>query len=503
MNYPRFDNQYVFENFMRPPHARRMICAMIHVLPKEQIRFEATMHEYLAEPRNREKLRHLIRGSAPAASRPFRDIFEEGADSYNSFDSEECRALVVLAQNPLTTRLSGLTVSDLASPMLKEGAIRNLFGLPISREAKVVLGTNPNCPRELVQPARPEDMYNVALGAARYGDLEDNSTVELVENHLLREATPANRRYALGALLRRKNVSSLMAAVMDKYVNGKEYASLAQMDGHRDYIREKHDEPDVSVSVADIFTADKELKIPVGLRSWHVKSLFYNKQLTTPGEAKTRALLALHPNASIAVVNEALNIPRIREHMSDAAIGSESPHAEWIIEKCDTDSSSFVVATLPNASPAGLLKAAGKGVNTTDVIGLEAALTHPNFPWSDTDHTELMDEVPSAILDVVLVARALYKAPDVKSIPEAATKVFPSAMLFSPGMSARQIEKLVEKHPELAPLAACHPNGYDVVVDNKEQRAIVGKFRAKFQAPTLAGKTVAGESNSIPHVMEL
>ena len=61
-------------------------------------------------------------------------------------------------------------------------------------------------------------------------------------------------------------------------------------------------------------------------------------------------------------------------------------------------------------------------------------------------------------------------------------------MLFSEKLSAVRIEKLVQQFPDIASLAACHPNGGGVCVPG-EDREVVDKIRSAAKTVSLYGKS--------------
>lgn len=504
MNYPHFDNKYVFANFMRHPHARRMICALMHILPEERISFRPEFYAYWS--RNRKELRPLIKGTLNL-HQAFRDTFEDGVESYENLNSDECLTLVAIAQNSRIMAKSGLDVSDLGSPMLKEGAIRAMFRLPkITRAAQLVLAANPNCPKDLVvEPKETDVFYDRAIALARYGNLENEETVKTIENHILSVSTAGARSPGIESLLRRKTISKLAASVMDKYVTGEEYDLLSQTAEHREYVREKYGKKDMSIDESG--TVDNQLKLPPDIRAENLGALFSSQGLyALPNRSANLARIALHPRAEKSLLEAALKAPSVKKQIMEKVIGSESPHAEWFIERAQLVSEKVpvaAIATLKHTSPDGLLKAAAKSGESGDGIGLATILTHPNFPWANADQDALLAAANDSTLDVILAARALYKCQPCKEAPESMLEKLPGAMLFSPNLSARALEKLVSQHPNQAAMAACHPNGCDITVENKRERTIVEQFRAKFKTPSLAGKSELRASRSISHIVDL
>ena len=73
------------------------------------------------------------------------------------------------------------------------------------------------------------------------------------------------------------------------------------------------------------------------------------------------------------------------------------------------------------------------------------------------------------------------------------------AFIFSPHTSGRQLEAFVAAHPEIAVLAACHPNGCDIPLQcvPPEHREIVEKAREPF---LLTGKASATQTRGAQHL---
>lgn len=130
-------------------------------------------------------------------------------------------------------------------------------------------------------------------------------------------------------------------------------------------------------------------------------------------------------------------------------------------------------------------------------------LCHPNFPWQKSDQDKILAATNIAIVDVVFAARHLHRHITGDAFPEQRMSGFPGASLFSPSISAVRLEKIVAEHPEQAAMAACHPNGGDIEVKDEHLRTIVERFRDKFQAPSLAGKTVSSAPGKSVSVLEL
>ena len=148
-----------------------MICALMHVLPPDRVKFaEKVFYEFWSSPENKATLLPLMKDFFPPIL-GYRETRQEDGAAYNALDSKEGQAIAKLAEHPdelaVVDRLDRL---DLASPVLKEGAIRKLFHLKgITHSAKIVLSANPNCPTSLAIPPTDADMPFLARVAARYG----------------------------------------------------------------------------------------------------------------------------------------------------------------------------------------------------------------------------------------------------------------------------------------------------------------------------------------------
>ena len=67
-------------------------------------------------------------------------------------------------------------------------------------------------------------------------------------------------------------------------------------------------------------------------------------------------------------------------------------------------------------------------------------------------------------------------------------------MLFSPKLSARRLEKIADEHPDIAPVAACHPNGGDISINDAILADGVRQFNRHFHIPSLEGKSSKSSS---------
>lgn len=487
MIYPDFSDKYVLANFMRHPHGRRMICALMH-LTENKAPFFATHYGFWSSPENKRTLMPLMKGAFQPI-RQYRETLEVTGECEVTSPEFQSLQKVARANGPLSS--ATLDVIDMASPILTEGAIMALLQTPnMTLTARSLLHSNENCPPELVVAPPVAISPLLALAAARYGDMSNIKTVRLIESTLFASAHP-HRKPAMAALLSRPTLTKLAASIADKYVTDAEHILLSQHEGYLEHTREKYGER--GVVPADIVASGGGTKLPPNIAATNLENLYFNLERSDgiTDVSHARALIALHPNAGTALVERALGNPAVKNYLLELTEGCESPHAEWVIRLKGErrNLQPMFIATLKSATPESLLWAAKQIASDLEDEDLKPTLTHPNFPWHEADAEKLFFQSNLGHqAGAVAAARWLRGAPGCHNKQ---MEQYPGSVLFSPNISAVRLEKLVAKHPKQAAWAACHPNGQDIAVKDEHSSAIATMFRAKFQAPSLAGKSAS------------
>jgi len=489
MEVPDLNDKYVFMHFMRHSHARRMICALMH-LTKLENPISATFYTFWSSPENKRMLRPLMRG----AFNPVRQYREtlEATGKCDSPESPEFKELQDIATNEVRINNSELDIADLASPIITKQALTQLLQTPgVTEEAEAIIRANPNVWQPQKERNKTADLI-LAIADARYGDI--NSEVVLAN---IGAASGIYRAAAIQSLLKRPSITKEAAAFLDRNVTAEQYKLLSKHEVFTDYLQEKHKRN--PASILDIVASDGGVNLPSNLTGPTLLNLYLNLTnsdgLTNPDHA--RAIIALHPNSNQELIDRALENPAVKSHLMSELEGCEHPAAEKILSTAG--SSSFLLAmfmgTIKGATPEGLLLAANQMAANLPNEHQAPIITHPNFPWAVAKSTGFFDRSDAKHDPSVIAAAWLYNQRSM--LPEKISADKEDCFsLFSESLSAVRIEKTIATHPEQAAWAACHPNGSNINVQNKHTKAIVDRFRALFSVP-LAGKARENLSHAV------
>jgi len=450
-------------------------------------------------------LKPLLSGALPTVME-FRNILDLGAPPINDLSSDFGQALATLVQKQKgwNSKECGLTLIDLMSPALAKGGIESLLNTPgISREATIMLRANKNATSQpspaCTETRSPQDNRYLAYAMAKYGNLNDPQTAEFIKKHGLAGDMAKSPSTTIEHLLTRKDIPKSLASLLDAATTASEYRILCQMEGHRVF-REQFRE---HMTLTECISMDQELRLPPDLSATNLTFLY--KTLITPTGAamfafpeREEARIALHPNAPKSILVEAMDRKSPVGHLRTHAAKSDSPHAEWFLRVCGQQ---WEMGEVKNAAP-DALKRAAETSPTSKAEFLPDILSHPNYPWKENNE-EILKKVQIIYTETVIAARCLHEADRSKVLSEDLSRRFPASFLFTEKLSARQIEKLVAVHPEYAALAACHPNGYDIQVENEHDRTIVSRYREKFPCPHLPGKTGAHLPEKQTHTLDI
>ena len=503
---------YCNETFLRSvlthPHGRRMTAAMLRLGSGLAIEWKKTFYGIAKKlpPSIKKSMLPLI-ADIPVENNNVILLMESGLTECNSIKEGIGQAMLVISKTSNINRFwRGLTVDCLASPCIKAGAIRQLMASSdTTPKARSVLSANSNCPKELVN-IREADISTVFLARAKYGDLTDKETLHEIMEHGFSFANPFPldpdiQIKARNELAMRPDIPPSVAELLHPHTTGAAFDALRHSAGHEEFIRK---ELKGKTDFQD-FLSYSRLDIPTDLDSDTVASL-YCQMIDFPftGYAKgeynrTIACLALHPNVSQETLEHASKDADVCGEMLKQIQLHGSPVAEraiFAIQDSFPKLKPFdMLGDLPNTTSAALDVAFRcLSDNPAHILIRSAAAlklaAHPNFPWENHTYEEMVTSVVQADQPHLHTAmmfsdgRADYQ--ELESVPAGMNA--PSA-LFSPKTSGVRLAKLASQFPELATLAAMHPNGRDVKLHDQAEAVLATQFHDLFPNPLLRGKT--------------
>ena len=519
MDYPLFDDKITLSHVMDHPHGRRMICAIVSLVPPNKLEFSKAFFSFLSSPENRRSVLPLVSDSFSPMMRFRMTLQSDGSfcEACDDLSSADAYAMRQNAEDPGDDFASGhLDMLDLASPLLTKKAVVGLFTASgTSANSKTVLRANPNCPDDLKGSFTDEDLPLLARVSARYGDLDDPAVVDTIERGLLirdggkptRILCVTTRTDVMSLLLLRPKLNSLVVPVMDRYATSKEHALLETVPEYQAYVQDRFRGNEVSL--AEILSSQYETKIPRFVTSENLAKLYEAAgKKTKPARplsvtARLRVSIALHPNADRKLLEKVLTSSEERSCLATQIDGTKSPHADWLIRAGGSTGAPFlkpyVCGTIKSIEPSTLLWAASLPDGSPNSVTRK--LCHPNFPWREANVDAILAKNNVSRKDVVLAAVCLSHASGPAFERTLETESY--AMLFSPSLSGVRLAKIASKFPELAPLAACHPNGGDIVIRDAATRSVIERFRTKFNEPMLRGRAGIDSSDKTTTKLEL
>lgn len=469
--FPDFAKQRFLLNLLRRPHGRKMLCAMFHLgiegksLCKAGALVEAAGD---LEPVSREDAYKLLSGpTAPpeALAALFnREILPAG---YITCGSDAAKALQRVAKSKIwCLTWGGTRLVDLASPAVSGDVIRQFYmSAATTTLAKVALSANLNCPIELQQKPKPEMERYFIDALAAYGDLNHAATFDILTTLIKGGAPGLADESAMSLMCRRKTLTSHFAETLDKAVPDEyDYQHLSRNSAHQDYIAGLQNDS----TGMDCFVVDRggqqSLKFSPALTCATLTRLYDDVEsgnICLEFKNKTMALLAAMPNASRTLVERALDDDEVRCELPFALITNDSPHAEYaVMSERGIPVRSSVMAAFSHTTANGLAFAYND--NLGDASTIFTIVSHPQFPWGQFPLSRVLNDIP----DIEQFHASVYCAAHLsgKCSPQELAQTpdkYACSLLFNPSLSGRRVEKISVGFPELAGLAAIHPNGGD------------------------------------------
>lgn len=402
----------------------------------------------------------------------------------------------------------GLIQRALSSPDLSKSVSSGLYAnrrhlAPFFREA---LLANPNLVEHMSFSARDFSGMAFADGLAVFGDLS-NPQVSHVMREVVGDSSPEHaltQTVVIDSLLSRKFLpeDTLVAMSTAANIGAEHYRKLV---GRQDHL-----------------TAAKAGRVDLYrfFRDRHRCAVFSAVAPEALLKGKLRDEIAAFPDyaerstASFAA-NPSCPISLFETIVSRGNVYAGEPafrHSRWAINLVD--------AAIDGSYPAGLIdydlpgmiagaQAAHLAWNVTRGAGVPHSshlrtVAHVNFPWEQafTREGKFSQLLPMDAADstragvyVALAARNSAIADSILNDKADPTQAF--AMLFSQKTSSKKLESIAANFPEIAALAACHPNGYDVRADDSEPWRRAQMFREKSLVISLGNKSnLSGAGNA-------
>ena len=284
---------------------------------------------------------------------------------------------------------------------------------------------------------------------------------------------------------------------LDKKVTRDDYVKLSKSMSHREFVRDEFSAPSLKEA-----TKEGYLCISPEFTSESISSMFAEislpKSHLVPEWRDASARLACHPNATPDVMQAALKNQEIWIGILEHAVTSGSPHAAMalstIIAAVDDRSTAFVkgcksISQIQDCPPEALMKAYIKA-NTSQMKDLCADIaSNRNFPQEELLVAAVDTGDNLSTFWISAIVNLAGKATTSLSMSEKKTREM--ASLFNPKLSARNLCRIAAEHPDLAPLAALHPNGvYDVRLPVEHPRLkAVEAFNASFTAVSISARS--------------
>lgn len=150
------------------------------------------------------------------------------------------------------------------------------------------------------------------------------------------------------------------------------------------------------------------------------------------------------------------------------------------------------VAAAPDCAASTLAWAYRSGEGEGD--DADYLVTHKNFPWKEFAFSDVCKRMLPQRIPLVRAAKFLNTNASEEEIVSAIDAGFSREVLFAQNLSAKRLNKIASCKPELAVLAAIHPNAENVAFP-KEYADVVSRCRPPRFEVLLGGRT---ESQGVP-----
>lgn len=407
------------------------------------------------------------------------------------------------------TSSTSLGAIHLASSLLSSEKIEGLLSsLPKDSMARAALMANPNRATSHIAESSlsPEEKRNYQEALSIYGDLASPSAIAGLSGLFTagKEAmgiVAGHRTTCLENLSNRSDLTRPMAKQLNDIVQPYIFAKLVKTPIHQQMVREG-----IVDGVNPRINGERDhLVLSPAMSSDAVMAFLHSKE---DFDDRSLRVIGAHPNAPNVVVGATISAQsektaRMYGHL---IVESQSPHAEETIvklrRKFKGSELPLNVAELVGASSALLKESLKECWKSETWDSVTRTMCHTNFPWKEFASVpeELKGKLPGRDYTAVQVAHA--QAGNITSqVFEKAIndERAATALLFAPSLSSHRLGKLVERHPEIAPLAAIHPNGFNVDASRlkPESRAIVNELRYAPLAGSSTPSSVSGKPTTL------
>jgi len=481
-----FTNEPTLRNILMNPHGRRMISAMICMAP-DLPGHENALNAMLVLPKEEQaaakKLMQGIRWSGKAIV-PAINLGVVGEIEPHHPEFEAFQALVIGQPS------FNLLMSDLAHPALSEASLLDLAKkVPSSNhEARQIIGLNPNAPAKLKYRGRlTEPSTTIFTACAKYGNLKDEKVMEIItQNSIVQES--ARNEAAFVSLCKRIDIPDALVRPLGTDISGVAYWELMQRPENRRICGVK-DGLDVSSYLgASNLKLHPEMTLPT-LEKVFAFLETDKGQARIPTWQQAIAQLAAHPNSNEALLERMLvkfkpgapSFPLPLIVVADAF--KNSALEEKVALAIKKENSGFgwgKLALVANCSRETLEWAYRGLISEKAGQPDHSIVTHKNFPWDKFDVQQIEQRVHPKMLPVVRAARYLTGLGPHSAFGDDSMRDSEHAVscLFDIKLSSKSLDKIALQYPELAPLAAIHPNAENLPVSPESAR-IVEKYRAE------------------------
>ena len=354
---------------------------------------------------------------------------------------------------------------------------------------------NPNCPKEFQKShASLLDSPLYRLAVATHGDLSDKGTIDALTARL---GLAATRDETIAALCRRKSLTPLFAEKLAATVtNESDYNYLSKTEAHQEFSSKQSQ---TYATENYLFAAKPNppkfaLRLSPSLDTKTVSRIFEDcKKLGSrlnESEEKLRALAA-HPSATKEMVDYVLADTALRDGFQFTDFPKKSPHAEYGLMEMGKKEvkrlSLLGLASNHHTSAEGLKHAFQACLHVEGATSNLAS--HARFPWTEIPLDYIISQThETSKFEVYCAAHLSGKVPQ-KELDKIPAK-YACAALLDPSLSSLRLEKLAREIPEVATIAAIHPNGRELHFEQETANAnIASQIRSQTPVPILVGKS--------------
>lgn len=397
-------------------------------------------------------------------------------------------------------------VTDLSMPFLDKESLLSLYhSSETSDIAKMAMADNPDMPTgiRLNHPMR-QAVASYMIAVAKYGNLGQEDTVAEIAKAARGLVFKQDINFEIAeALLRRDRLPEKIVLALDESLGQQTHNVLASKPYYRDFVPKPG-----SGELARIITR-RNVKLGADIDEATLCDVYklidapdWRNIYLTPDTG--RAAVACHPNAPKHLMVNALSSVDVRLHLAQNPMLASRPHAEMAVrEICGAAKKtshmhrlSSLMAAIPDCSAGGLVWALERG--TARRSSFVPIISHRNFPWKRYQIKDIVGFVPGGQFEAAMAIMNLNGKLDENDTAALLDGKHSHAALFSPSLSARRLDALAVKRPELAAVCAMHPNGGDIVLPlGDPSERIVASFRDKFHVAALSGRGTPAPGDSV------